>query len=66
QVMEELSSTENRIAFARQAFNDAVTVYNIKREAFPSNLVADSFNFTSAYLLEGVTSEVKNSPRVSF
>ncbi|MEL7246149.1 MAG: LemA family protein, partial [Cyanobacteria bacterium J06573_2] len=47
-------------------FNDAVTVYNIKREAFPSNLVADSFNFTSAYLLEGVTSEVKNSPRVSF
>lgn len=66
QVMEELSSTENRIAFARQAFNDAVTIYNIKREAFPSNLVGDSFSFDSAYLLEGVTSEVRNPPRVSF
>ncbi|BAY85529.1 LemA family protein [Calothrix parasitica NIES-267] len=66
QVMEELSSTENRIAFARQAFNDAVTIYNIKREAFPSNLVGDSFSFNSAYLLEGVASEVRNTPRVSF
>ncbi|MGB3640029.1 MAG: LemA family protein [Rivularia sp. (in: cyanobacteria)] len=66
QVMEELSSTENRIAFARQAFNDAVTLYNTKREVFPSNLVADSFNFTSANLLEQVAPEVRNTPRVSF
>ena len=65
-VMEELSSTENRIAFARQAFNDAVTVYNTKREAFPGNLVADGSNFTPAYLLEGFASEVKTPPRVSF
>ena len=65
-VMEELSSTENRIAFARQAFNDAVTLYNTKREAFPSNLVGDSFNFTSADLLEEVAPEVRNTPRVSF
>lgn len=65
-VMEELSSTENRIAFARQAFNDAVTLYNTKLEVFPSNLVGDSFNFTSADLLEEVAPEVRNTPRVSF
>lgn len=65
-VMEELSSTENRIAFARQAFNDAVTLYNTKLEVFPSNLVGDSFNFTSADLLEEVVPEVRNVPRVSF
>lgn len=64
-VMEELSSTENRIAFARQAFNDAVTLYNTKREVFPSNLVATSFNFNLAELLE-VAPQVKAAPRVSF
>lgn len=66
QVMEELSSTENRIAFARQAFNDAVTLYNTKREVFPSNLVASTFNFAAADLLEEVAPEVRNVPRVSF
>ncbi len=66
QLMEELSSTENRIAFARQAFNDAVTLYNTKREVFPSNLVANGFNFLSADLLAEVAPEVKNTPRVSF
>lgn len=65
-VMEELSSTENRVAFARQAFNDAVTLHNTKREVFPSNLIADSFNFVSANLLEEVAPEVRNVPRVSF
>ncbi len=65
-VMEELSSTENRVAFARQAFNDAVTLYNTKREVFPSNLIADSFNFASANLLEEAAPEVRNVPRVSF
>jgi LemA protein len=65
-VMEELSSTENKVAFARQAFNDAVTLYNTKREVFPSNLVANGFNFTAAELLEEVAPEVKAAPRVSF
>lgn len=65
-VMEELSSTENKVAFARQAFNDAVTLYNTKREVFPSNLVANGFNFTAAELLEEVAPEVKAVPRVSF
>ncbi|AVH72113.1 LemA family protein [Nostoc sp. 'Lobaria pulmonaria (5183) cyanobiont'] len=66
QVMEELSSTENRIAFARQAFNDAVTLYNTKSESFPSNLVANTFNFTIAELLPEATPEIRNAPRVSF
>lgn len=65
-VMEELTSTENRVAFARQAFNDAVTVYNTKREVFPSNLITGSFNFQTANLLEETTPEVKAAPRVSF
>ncbi len=66
QVMEELSSTENRIAFARQAFNDAVTLYNTKSESFPSNLVANTFNFALAELLKEANPEVRNAPRVSF
>ena len=49
-LQEELTSTENRISFARQAFNDAATEYNIKREIFPSNLIANTFNFTVAEL----------------
>ena len=49
-LQEELTSTENRISFARQAFNDAATEYNIKREVFTSNLIANTFNFTVAEL----------------
>jgi LemA protein len=66
QLMEELTSTENRVAFARQAFNDAVTLYNTKREVFPSNIIATSFNFSSAELLEEAAPEVKQAPRISF
>ncbi|MBW4463252.1 MAG: LemA family protein [Nodosilinea sp. WJT8-NPBG4] len=66
QLIEELRSTENRIAFARQAFNDAVTLYNTQREMFPGNLIAGSFNFNPAQLLEESTPEVKAVPRVSF
>lgn len=63
-VMEELSSTENKVAFARQGFNDAVTNYNTKREIFPNNLIAGSFN--SANLLEEAAPETRQVPRVSF
>ncbi|MEA5450857.1 LemA family protein [Leptolyngbya sp. CCNP1308] len=66
QLIEELRSTENRIAFARQAFNDAVTLYNTQREMFPGNLIAGSFNFNPAQLLEESAPEVKEVPRVSF
>ncbi len=65
-VMEELSSTENKVAFARQGFNDSITVYNTKREVFPTNIVAGMFNFAGAELLPEVTAEVKAAPRVSF
>ena len=52
QFQEELASTENRVAFARQAFNDAVMQYNNQRETFPNNLIAGNFGFKSAVLLE--------------
>ena len=66
QLMEELTTTENKIAFARQAFNDGVTLYNTKREMFPSNLIAGIFNFSAAQLLEDSNPEIHNAPQVSF
>lgn len=64
-LQEELSSTENKITFARQAFNDAVTFYNNKREVFPTVLVANLFGFQEAQLLE-IDSASREAPRVSF
>ena len=67
QLQEELSSTENRIAFSRQAFNDAVMAYNIAREKFPANLIAGMFNFTEAQLLEATEApEERKAPKVTF
>ncbi|MDO4551620.1 MAG: LemA family protein [Planctomycetia bacterium] len=66
QFQEELASTENRISFARQAFNDSVTLYNTKRETFPSNIVAGMFNFQEATLFEVDTPEERQAPKVSF
>lgn len=67
QLQEELSSTENRISFARQAFNDAVMAYNISREKFPNTIIAGMFNFTEAQLLESTeTPEERKAPKVSF
>ena len=66
QLSEELTSTENRVAFARQAFNDSVMGYNNRREVFPSSVVAGMFNFAPAALLE-ITEPVKReAPKVSF
>lgn len=66
-VSEELASTENRIAFARQHYNDEVTAYNVKRELFPSSLVAGFFNFAPAALLESTQSETeRTAPQVKF
>jgi LemA protein len=65
-VMEELSSTENKVAFARQAFNDSVMFYNTARESFPGNLVAKQWAFGPAELLAEVAPEVKAAPRISF
>jgi LemA protein len=66
QLSEELTSTENRIAFARQAYNDAVTQYNTGRETFPSNLIANSFNFAEAPLLVIEDEKQREAPRVTF
>lgn len=61
---EELTSTENRIAFARQHFNDAVASYNIRREQFPANLVAGTFSFAPAALLQLQSPEHGEVPRL--
>jgi len=64
-LQEELSTTENKIGFARQAFNDSVMAYNNRREVFPSVMVAGMFGFTQAALLEAEQEE-REAPRVSF
>jgi LemA protein len=66
QLSEELTSTENRVAFARQAFNDSVMAYNNKREVFPANLFAGAFGFTEAAPLEAAPPEVRQAPRIQF
>src|SRR5690606_8991142 len=66
QLSEELSSTENRIAFARQAYNDSVMAYNNKREVFPSVVIAGMFNFAAAALLEIDEPAKREAPKVAF
>ena len=64
-LQEELSSTENKISFSRQAFNDAVTSYNNQRQVFPAVMVAGTFGFMPATLLEAAAPE-RDAPKVSF
>ncbi|HXH04269.1 MAG TPA: LemA family protein [Candidatus Competibacteraceae bacterium] len=66
QLCEELTSTENRVAFARQGYNDAVMGYNTAREVFPNNLIAGWFGFQPAVLLEIEDRAKRAVPRVSF
>lgn len=66
QLQEELSSTENKISFARQAYNDAVMHYNNKRESFPDNIIAGAFSFSEAQLLELEDKEARKAVKVSF
>jgi LemA protein len=66
QFQEELSSTENKVAFSRQAFNDAVMTYNNTAENFPNNVVANMFNFELASFLEIESEEMRDAPEVSF
>ena len=65
-LMEELTATENKVAFARQAYNDSVMFYNTYQEQFPNNIVANKFNFKSAQLFEVEEPEVKEAVKVSF
>ena len=66
QLTEELTSTENKVAFSRQAYNDAVTSYNTARETFPSVLIANNFGFKEAALFEIEEPSEKEAPKVSF
>src|SRR3954468_10314732 len=69
QLSEELTSTENKVAFARQAFNDSVMAYNNRREVFPSSVVAGMFQFAPAALLEipaADQAQVRAAPKVQF
>ncbi|EUA00405.1 lemA family protein [Mycobacterium kansasii 824] len=68
QLSEELTSTENKVAFSRQAYNDAVMSYNNRRETFPGNIYAGMFGFTAAALLEIPPDrpEMREAPRVQF
>ena len=66
QLSEELTTTENKVAFARQAFNDSVMSYNNRREQFPGSIVAGMFNFQPANLLEIESPQKREVPKVSF
>jgi len=66
QLSEELTSTENKVAFARQAYNDGVMYYNNKREVFPNSFVANMYNFAPATPWEVESPEAKKAVKVSF
>jgi LemA protein len=66
QVSEELTSTENKVAFARQAYNDAVMFYNNKREVFPNSFVSGMYNFAAAAPLEIESPEARKAVKVKF
>jgi LemA protein len=65
QLSEELTSTENKVAFARQAFNDAIMDYNTLRESFPANLIAGTFGFQGAELLDIGDAAIRQVPQVT-
>jgi len=66
QLSEELTSTENKVAFSRQAYNDSVTEYNTKTEVFPANMIAGMFNFTQAALFEVADEGEREAVKVEF
>jgi LemA protein len=66
QLSEELTTTENKVAFARQAFNDSVMSYNNRREVFPSSVVAGMFGFAPAELLQIESPQKREVPKVAF
>ena len=66
QLSEELTTTENKVSFARQSYNDSVMGYNNRREVFPSSVIAGMFNFMPAQLLEIESPQKRDVPKVSF
>lgn len=65
-VQEELTTTENKISFARQAFNDSVTEYNNRAQVFPANIIAGMFGFSEAALFEPTNPADREAPKVQF
>ena len=66
QLTEELTSTENKVSFARQGYNDSVMIYNTQRESFPTNILAGMFNFAPAELFVIDQPEQRDAPKVQF
>lgn len=66
QLSEELASTENRVAFSRQAYNDSVRAYNTYRQSFPPMIFAGTFGFENASYLEFEGTTFREAPKVSF
>ncbi len=66
QLTEELTTTENKVAFARQAYNDSVLAYNNKREVFPNNIVAGMFGFSEAAMFQLDEEAAREAPKVQF
>jgi len=66
QLQEELASTENKVAFSRQAYNDSVNDYNTKREQFPSNILAGLFKFSKRDMFVVEDASVRRAPKVDF
>lgn len=66
QLQEELRSTENKISYSRQFYNDSVTMYNTKLQVFPTNIIAGMFNFTPADLFKTTSEEAKQNVKVDF
>ena len=66
QLSEELTTTENKVSFSRQSYNDAVMAYNTAREVFPNNFIAGIFSFKEAELFEVTSAQEREAPKVSF
>ena len=66
QLQEELRSTENKISYSRQFYNDSVTMYNTKLQVFPTNIIAGMFNFTPADLFKTTSEEARQNVKVDF
>jgi LemA protein len=66
QLQEELSSTENKVAFARQAYNDNVMAYNTSQQQFPTNIIASHFGHHAVELFQTEDAQVRKAPKVTF
>jgi len=66
ELQEELRSTENKISYARQFYNDSVTMYNTKLQVVPTNIIASMFNFTPEELFKTSSEEAKQNVKIDF